>query len=223
MSADETTEPLFTRVDAATLLAVEAANGGEWTGLGQVIVTFQVIFGRLPAQVEFRESCWLLCEADLVDYAEGGLSLTPKGRKLLRHAGSRGSAARPAKVTMLLQDIEEQQLADEGSVPEPSDEDVDEAFAALTDEITSDLRRTQASNQARLVGPPIVLPAQFAIGDSRFALRLPEGEQYGHVDEASDLHGHRLDFNEDESDEPWGEGHGAEPRTSPRVAPLDED
>src|SRR5580700_230657 len=98
---------LFGRFDAATLLAVEGANGGEWAGLGQVIVTFKVVFGQLPDVDQFTESCGVLCEAGLIEYVDEGLELTPDGRKLLRKAGSRRNAGRPAAVVEMLELIDE--------------------------------------------------------------------------------------------------------------------
>jgi hypothetical protein len=148
---------LFGRFDAATLLAVEGANGGEWAGLGQVIVTFKVVFGQSPDVAEFTESCRLLCEADLVEYLEEGLTLTSAGRRLLRRAGSRRAAGRPESVTELLEMIDEGDLAAEGSVPEPTAADVAAAFESLTDEVTVGLRRVQASNATRLAAPSMIV------------------------------------------------------------------
>jgi hypothetical protein len=156
--------PLFQRIDAATLVSVEGANGGEWAGLGQVIVTFQVMFGRRPGAEEFTESCGLLCEARLIEYGDGGLGLSAEGRKLLRRAGTEGSPGRPAKVTEMLQELDEDAMADQGSVPEPSVDEVAAALEDLTDDVTRDLERVQASNELRLGGPPMVLPVKYGLG-----------------------------------------------------------
>jgi hypothetical protein len=150
--------PLFGRFDAAALLAVEAANGGEWAGLAQVLVTFHLIFGEWPDVPGFTESCGLLCEAGLVEYAEGGLGLLPDGRKLLRRAGKQGAASRPEKLTDLLAAVDELDLAEEGTVDKPEEEDVSSARDHLSDDVTSDLESVQASNFARLAGPPMMLP-----------------------------------------------------------------
>jgi hypothetical protein len=158
---EEADEALFGRIDAAALLAVEGANGGEWAGLGQVIVTFRVMFGRRPEAEEFTESCGLLCEARLIEYRRGGLELTAYGRKLMRRAGTEGSVGRPAKVTDLLQELDESSIAGQGSVPEPSADEVAEVLEELTDDVTRDLERVQASNESRLLGPALVLPVEY--------------------------------------------------------------
>jgi hypothetical protein len=145
-------QPLLGRFEAATLLAVEAANGGEWAGLGQVIVTFKVVFGQFPDGDQFTDSCQLLCEARLIEYLDEGLTLTSHGRKLLRQAGSRRSSERPQNVTDLLNTIEDRDLAAPGSVAEPDEAEVAAAFETLTDEVTDDLMQIQASNETRM-GP----------------------------------------------------------------------
>jgi hypothetical protein len=151
-------EPLFGRFDAATLLAIEAANGGEWASLGQVIVTFKTLFGELPDADGFAESCGLLCDAGLVEFTGEGLDLHPAGRKLLRRAGRHGNPARPAKVTELLLPFDEGDLGEEGAVATPTAEEVAAALEALTAEMSDELGSLQAANQSRLLGPPIVLP-----------------------------------------------------------------
>jgi hypothetical protein len=158
--------PIFGRFDAATLLAAEGANGGEWAGLGQVLVTFHLLFGEWPEPDEFAESCQLLGDAGLVAYEHDGLVLLPPGRKLLRRAGRHGSAARPAKVAELLAAFDERDLASGGGTADdgPSAEEVAAARSGLTDDVTRDFATLQASNQARLVGPPIVLPGGIGTG-----------------------------------------------------------
>jgi hypothetical protein len=185
--AEDPQEPLFRRIDAATLLSVEGANGGEWAGLAQVVVTFRVMFGRQPEAEEFAESCGLLCDARLIEYARDGLGLTAGARKLLRRAGTEGSEGRPTKVTDLLQEIDENHLADQGAVPEPSPDDVAAALEELTDDVRRDLERVQASNEARLAGPSMVLPLPYGDSGAHYELfgdlgreddddRAPEGE-----------------------------------------------
>lgn len=144
---------LLGRFDAATLIAVERANGGEWAGLGQVIVTFNVVFGQVPDVDKFTESCQLLCEAGLIEYFDDGLGLTPDGRKLLRRAGSRRGPRRPQVVTELLEALDNGDLAPEGSVPEPDRTDVAAAVRELTTEVMDGLERVQALNEHRQAPP----------------------------------------------------------------------
>ncbi len=141
------------RFDAATLIAVERANGGEWAGLGQVIVTFKVVFGQIPAEDKLTESCQLLCDAGLIEYFDNGLTLTPVGRKLLRRAGSPSGAKRPQVVTELLEDLDDRDLAPQGSVPEPDRADVAAAIRGLTTEVVDGLERVQAMNATRQAPP----------------------------------------------------------------------
>lgn len=164
--ADEADDdgPVFGRFDAATLLAVEGANGGEWAGLGQVLVTFHVLFREWPDPDDFAESCRLLGAAGLVACEGDGLGLLPPGRKLLRRSGRDGSPSRPAKVAALLSDFDEGDLAEVGEDAGPSGEQVAAARSQLTDDVREDYVTLQASNQARLVGPPIVLPGGIASG-----------------------------------------------------------
>lgn len=149
--------PPLGRFDAATLLAVESANGGEWAGLAQVIVTFKVVFAQTPNVEEFTESCGLLCEAGLIEYVDEGLTLTPDGRKLLRRAGSSRSDSRPKNVADLLEIIDERDLAAEGSVPEPDLAEMTAAFDTLTADVTDDLERVQALNATRLAPPSMLI------------------------------------------------------------------
>jgi hypothetical protein len=159
----EDERPLFGRFDAATLLAVEGANGGEWASLGQVLATFEHLFGELPDADGFTESCGLLCDAGLVEYAGEGLDVAPAGRKLLRRAGRHGSADRPTKVLELLGRFDEGDLGEEGAVAIPTTDDVAGALDALTDDETVDFGGVLASNEARRVGPPTM----FGYGASR--------------------------------------------------------
>jgi hypothetical protein len=121
---DDEEEPLFGRVEAAALLAVEAANGGELADLEQVIVAYYRLFHRWPDVDDFTFACQLLCEAGLTNYVSRCLGLDPRGRKLLRHSGLPRHSDRPLKVVQLMQDIDEGTLAEEGSLPEPNEEEV---------------------------------------------------------------------------------------------------
>lgn len=160
--ADEA--PLFGRFDAAALLAVEGANGGEWAGLGQVLATFNLLFREWPEPGDFAESCGLLCDAGLVEYESEGLGLLPAGRKLLRKAGRHGSPDRPAKVADLLAGLDEGDLVSGEGAAGPTGEEVAAARGQLTEDLTDDYATLHAANEARLVGPPIVLPAGIAQG-----------------------------------------------------------
>jgi hypothetical protein len=155
--------PLFGRFDAAALLAVEGANGGEWAGLGQVLATFNLLFREWPEPDDFAESCGLLCDAGLVEYENEGLALLAAGRKLLRRAGRHGSPDRPAKVAELLGAFDDGDLAGDAAAG-PTGEEVAAARGQLTDDLTDDYATLHATNEARLVGPSIVLPAGIAQG-----------------------------------------------------------
>jgi hypothetical protein len=151
------TEPLLGRYEAATLLAVDAANGGELAGIEQVFEAFEQMFQRRPAASESAGSLALLCEAGFVEYSEGELGLTPRGRKLLRHAGLPGSRDRPHKVADLLGELEEDDLAPQGSIPAPSEQDITDALTSLTADEASDLAPEMGSTVAPLeIGAPIL-------------------------------------------------------------------
>lgn len=155
---------LFGRFDAATLLAVEGANGGEWAGLGQVLATFNVLFREWPEPDDFAESCGLLRDAGLVEYENEGLGLLPAGRKLLRKAGRHGSPERPAKVADMLERLDEGDLVAGDEAAGPTGEEVAAARGQLTEDLRDDYATLHATNEARLVGPPMVLPAGIAQG-----------------------------------------------------------
>jgi hypothetical protein len=130
---EEQPQSLFGKVEAAALLAVEDANGGELSELDQVLASYHFMFGQWPETSEFTEACGLLCEAGLVEWQGRALGLTPRGRKLLRRAGRPGASRRPKLVTDLLQGIKDSELADEGSVPEPSQDEVADVLKAMTE------------------------------------------------------------------------------------------
>jgi len=125
------TAPLLGRPEAAMLLAVEGANGGELSGLEQVLVAFETLFDRQMEPEAYAQSCALLCEAGLVEFVEGCLGLTPAGRKLLRRTGVPGNPGRPHNVAEQLAPLEELDLAGEGSVPSPTVAAFEAAGAAL--------------------------------------------------------------------------------------------
>jgi len=130
-------EDLFGRFDAAALLAVEAANGGELATLEQVVSTFLALFGESPAPARFAEACALLAEASLVEYQDEALGLTSGGRRLLRRAGTMKAAERPERLLSLLRQLDEGDLAPEGSVPAPTAEAVAAALADLDHDLES--------------------------------------------------------------------------------------
>jgi len=150
------------------LLAVDGANGGELAGLEQVLVSFEVMFHYPPAVVESAEAIALLCEAGFVEYAQEAIGLTPHGRKLLRRAGLPESPDRPRKVAHLLSEVDEMDLAPEGSVPAPTEDDVASALETLN----SDQRQGVAPELgADLAGPAIGASMSIyggAIGSSIF-------------------------------------------------------
>jgi hypothetical protein len=151
------TEPLLGRYEAATLLAVDAANGGELAGIEQVFEAFEQLFQRQLTPSESADSLALLCEAGFVEYTESELGLTPHGRKLLRRAGLPGSPDRPRKVTDLLSQLEDGDLAPEGSVPAPSEQDIIDALESLESDDASNLGPQVGPNVAfTQIGSPIL-------------------------------------------------------------------
>lgn len=175
-------QPLFGRFDAATLLSVEGANGGEWASLGQVLVTFKLLFGELPEADGFAESCGLLCDAGLVEYTGDGLDLLGSGRKLLRRAGRHGSAERPARVAELLGQFDEGDLGEEGAVDTPSGDDVAAALGGLTEDVSRELSSVHAENQARRLGSPSMVPTGWS--SSSYGT-LPDLEDAPEMDDAA--------------------------------------
>jgi hypothetical protein len=124
-------EALFGRFEAAALLAVERANGGELAPLEQVIMSFEALFGQSVTAATFAESVALLVDAGLVEWANRGLELTLDGRRVIRRSGSHWDAELPDKVAERLSRIEEDELAPEGELPSPTEEEVLGALQAL--------------------------------------------------------------------------------------------
>lgn len=124
-------ESLFGRYEAAALLAVERANGGELAPLEQVIVAFEQLFGTSVTASTFTESLSLLIDARLIDWSNGGLELSYEGRKTIRRSGMHSSPDFPDKVAEKLAELDEDDLAPEGELPAPTEHEVAEAMAAL--------------------------------------------------------------------------------------------
>jgi hypothetical protein len=124
-------ESLFGRYEAATLLAVERANGGEAAPLEQVIAAFEQLFGALATAATMAESTSLLVDAGLVEWGVGGLGLTVEGRRAIRRSGAHFDPELPEKVEARLALIDEEDLAPEGELPSPSEHDFVEALRAL--------------------------------------------------------------------------------------------
>jgi hypothetical protein len=191
------TEPLLGRYEAATLLAVDGANGGTLAGIEQIFQTFEGLFQRRPTALQSAVSFGLLCDAGLVEYVESELGLTSRGRKLLRHAGLPDSPDRPSRVADLLGELEEADLAPEGSVPAPSEHDIEVAVTRPQGDGASDL--------APRTGAEVALPA---IGVSAIGIPL-----FGSQSHVGAIAGRRLMFRRPADDMP----------DVPRVAPDDSD
>jgi len=127
-------EPIFGRLDAAVVLAVEASNGGELSSLAQVLATFQRAFNRPVDADDLSESLGLLADARLLEYSHHEIGLAPKGRKVLRKAGAPWDARRPERLTTLLAALCDDDLAPEGTMPAPSPDDVRLALGQLRDD-----------------------------------------------------------------------------------------
>ncbi len=124
-------ESLFGRYEAAALLAVERANGGELAPLDQVIVAFEGLFGQSVTATTFAESLSLLIDAGLVNWAAPRLELTVDGRRMIRRSGSHWDPDFPDKVAERLSRIGEDELAPEGELPAPTEADVLSALGSL--------------------------------------------------------------------------------------------
>jgi hypothetical protein len=122
---------LFGRYEAAALLAVEQANGGELAPLEQVIMAFDGLFGTSVTAQTLSESMALLVDAGLVEWRDYGLGLTVAGRRLIRHSGKHWSDDFPARVAEKLSEIDEDDLALEGELASPSEAEVKTAMAAI--------------------------------------------------------------------------------------------
>ncbi|MGH9171244.1 MAG: hypothetical protein ACRD0Z_10295 [Acidimicrobiales bacterium] len=138
----EQEESLFGKPEAAALLAVEDANGGELADIGQVLAAYQYLFGRWPEAARFAQACGLLHRAGLVECRGRAVGLTPRARKLLRRSGRPGSAHRPEAVTSLLEKIAGRELASANSGLEPSEDKVADALTELAEnpELVGELR-----------------------------------------------------------------------------------
>ncbi len=122
---------LFGRYEAAALLAVEQANGGELAALEQVVLAFEGLFGSSVTPATFSEAVGLLVDAYLVEWRDFSLGLTVKGRRLIRRSGAHWSEDFPDKVADQLGEIEEGELAGEGELAAPSESDILSAMQAL--------------------------------------------------------------------------------------------
>lgn len=124
-------ESLFGRYEAAALLAVERANGGELAPLEQVLASFEQLFGAMVTTSTLAESISLLIDAGLVSWATGGLELTVEGRRTIRRAGAHWDAELPEKVEARLALIGEDELAPEGELPAPTEGEIVDALQAF--------------------------------------------------------------------------------------------
>lgn len=127
--------PLFGRYEAATLLAVEQANGGEMAGLEQVIATFQGLFGSSVTPTTFAEATELLVSARLVEWKSNCLALTVQGRRLIRRSGSHWDSDFPEEVADKLSELDESDLAPEGELDSPSEDDVRRAMRSFSQDV----------------------------------------------------------------------------------------
>lgn len=128
---DVSVESLFGRYEAAALLAVDRANGGELAPLPQVLAAFEGLFGSITTAATFTESLSLLIDARLVEWHNPALGLTVEGRKAIRRSGTPWDAELASKLADRLARIGEEELAPEGELPAPSEEDLEEALKAL--------------------------------------------------------------------------------------------
>jgi hypothetical protein len=108
---DPETQSLFGRSEAALLLAIEHANGGEFAPLGQVLVAHQQLFRSVVDPEVLACSGALLIDASLVEWWDGAFALLPKGRKLIRRSGSHWAADFPDRVAERLSQIAEESLS----------------------------------------------------------------------------------------------------------------
>jgi len=155
---------LFSRTDAALLLAVEAANGGELAGLVQVLGVCRRLFHSLPDEGELAESFGMLVDAGLVEWRAAEMGLTPAGRKLLRHAGMPGADDRPYRVLELLGELGDGSLAEPDTLAAPEEHEV---AAALSELHASGGAGPEPGD---FIAPPTVAGIIFpgAIGNTRF-------------------------------------------------------
>ncbi|MGH9297822.1 MAG: hypothetical protein ACRDZP_07600 [Acidimicrobiales bacterium] len=123
--------PLFGRQEAAALLAVERANGGEFAAIEQVLSCFNQMFRVYAGAESLEESFSLLIDASLVEWDGAGLALLPDGRKLIRRSGAHWDPELPALLADRLSAIDEDTLSPEGELPAPTAEQIGAAYLAL--------------------------------------------------------------------------------------------
>jgi hypothetical protein len=223
---------LFGRYEAALLLAVERANGGELAPLEQVISAYEQLFGASVGAPTFAESVWLLVDARLIEWASGGLALTYDGRKVIRRSGVHWAEDFPDRVAGTLSSIDETDLAPEGELPAPTEEEVAEAMVSLrqgrmsgtialpAEEISpSRMAGVQSIGARMLTGLPagMSLSLPGSPGASGPPLLSPlgtgAGTGTGTGTAAKDEDAGEWDWNEeDEEDEEHGEQDGGGPR-----------
>lgn len=227
-------ESLFGRYEAAALLAVDRANGGELAPLEQVLSAFEALFGASVTAETFAESMALLIDAGLVLWQSPLLELTYEGRKVIRRAGSHWDADLPGKVAARLGLIEEDQLSPEGELPCPTTEEVLVAMDALgrrqiegTSPLPGELLAPSgmAGHQtiaARLLenlpagmGVRIAVPGMTAAPTPRPA----DDDEYDEYDEYDDEYEDDLD--EEEDGEEKDEDEPTAPSSVPLVRPLE--
>ncbi|MGO9558468.1 MAG: hypothetical protein ACLPQS_13055 [Acidimicrobiales bacterium] len=163
-------ESLFGRYEAAALLAVERANGGELAPLEQVIVSFEGLFGSSVTASTFAESLALLVDAGLIEWTDHALELTLDGRRTIRRSGSHWDADFPDKVADRLSRIDEDDLSPEGELPSPSEHDILGALQALG--------RGRLEGNAPVTGD-VIAPSGMA-GHQTIGARLMEGLPMGY-------------------------------------------
>jgi hypothetical protein len=151
-------EPILGRMEAAALLAIDQANGGELSSLAQVLATFQQTFNRTADPEEFSEALSLLAEAGLIEYAHHDLGLAPKGRKFMRKSGAPWDPHRPQRLTALLEDLEEGDLAAPGTVPAPSEDDLRAALGEMTSDEQEGDPLVPGAELAPLAHSPMIFP-----------------------------------------------------------------
>lgn len=161
-------EALFGRYEAAALLAVERANGGELAPLPQVLAAFEGLFGSIATAATFTESVSLLVDARLVEWHNPALGLTVEGRKAIRRSGTPWDPELADKLADRLSRIAEEELAPEGELPAPSEEDVHEALRALGH------GGFEATNQSHDPVTPSTIAGNRTIG-ARLVAGLPGG------------------------------------------------
>lgn len=123
-------ETLFGRHEAAALLGVEAANGGELAPLEQFVAAYEGAFGVVPDAKDLGDSLGLLVDAGLVEWRDSAIGLSVEGRKLLRRVGAPWQRDRPERLTERLSLLVEDDLAPPGERPTPSEGELAEAISS---------------------------------------------------------------------------------------------